>query len=269
MARILVCGDAMTDLYWRGDSSRLSPEAPVPVVSVTHIERREGAAANVANNIEAMGIQVERLFGSSKEKIQKIRLMARNQHVVRIDFDHQQSAIEPFNAFEDALQRCQIVVFIDYGKGSLDNIEILIDKACGKTILIDPKGHDYGKYRGATLIKPNREEMKELIGGWKTQDELDFKSRQFLLASGIESIMLTQAADGMTLYTRTETLHFKAEAPEIVDVSGAGETALAAYAVSLAKGFSSSHAAKYANKAAGIACSRFGTTIVMENEVFG
>ena len=271
MSKVLVCGDSMSDLYWFGGVSRISPEAPVAVVQVARTERREGAAANVANNIEAMGVPCERIFGTSKERIQKIRLLAKSQHVVRIDFDHPQAPIECNAAYEDALGRCEIVVFVDYGKGSLANVQALIATAreANRSVFVDPRGHDFGKYRGATMLKPNREEMKELIGGWTTQDELDFKARQFLLASGIESILLTQAADGMTLYTRTETLHLGAEPGDIIDVSGAGEAALAGYTAAIAKGHSPQDAVRYANKAAGLCIGRFGTTVVTQAEVFG
>lgn len=268
--KVLVCGDAMADIYWRGNVSRVSPEAPVPIVAVGEKERRDGAAANVANNIESLGVLTERIFGGG-ERIQKIRLLAQNHHVVRIDFDYPQTPIEADASYEDALTRCEIVVLVDYAKGSLTKVQALIAKAreMKRQVFVDPRGHDFGKYRGATLLKPNREEMKELVGGWASQDELDFKARQFLLASGIESILLTQAAEGMTLYTKTDTLHVKAEHKDVVDVSGAGEAALAGYTAAIAKGMSAADAVKYANRAAGIAVGRFGTAVAKECEVFG
>ncbi len=259
----------MADLYWNGLVARVSPEAPVPIVAIGSVEKREGAAANVANNIEAMGVPCERIFGGG-ERIQKIRLLAKKQHVARIDFDYPQRAIECDAAYEDALGRCEIVVLVDYGKGSLGNVAALIAKARDKgcSVFVDPRGHDINKYRGATLLKPNKHEMKELVGGWTTQDELDFKARQFLLASGIESILLTQAEEGMTLYTKTDTLHLKADPTEIVDVSGAGEAALSGYTAAIAKGYTPVQAVTYANRAAGLCVSRFGTTVVTEGEVF-
>lgn len=270
MSRVLVLGDAMADLYWHGNSTRISPEAPVPIIAVGKIEKREGAAANVANNIEALGVPCERIFGASRERIQKIRLMAKHQHVCRIDFDYPQTPIECDASYEDALGRCEIVVLVDYGKGSLANVRLLIEKAreAGRQVFVDPRGHDFDKYRGATLLKPNREEMKDLVGGWASQDELDFKAKQFLLASGIESILLTQAADGMTLYTRTEVQHVDAEAGEIVDVSGAGEAALAGYTAAIAKGHAAKDAVRYANRAASLCIGRFGTVVVTQAEVF-
>ena len=263
--KILVLGDAMTDAYWHGDVRRVSPEAPVPIFTVDRWERREGAAANVANNIEAMGVPCERIFGRG-ERIHKIRAIARGQHFARLDFDYPQEPIKVDSVFMDAISRCSLVVMSDYGKGSLANVQELI-QACGeKPVLVDPKGYDYDRYRGAALIKPNRDEMRELVGGWATQDELDFKARQFLLASGIASILLTQASEGMTLYTRAGTQHYPAEAAEVVDVSGAGETAIAAYAAALALGYAP--AAQYANRAAGIACARQGTAIVAGEDVW-
>lgn len=260
----------MADIYWRGNVTRISPEAPVPIVAVVEEEKRDGAAANVANNIEAMGSRCERLFGGGN-RIRKIRLLAANHHTCRIDFDYPQTPIECDASYEDALSRCEIVVLVDYAKGSLAKVQALIQKAreMKRQVFVDPRGHDFDKYRGATLLKPNREEMKELVGGWASQDELDFKARQFLLASGIESILLTQAAEGMTLYTRQDTLHVKAEPRELVDVSGAGEAALSGYTAAIAKGYKPLEAVAYANKAAGIAVSRFGTTVVTEAEVFG
>jgi D-glycero-beta-D-manno-heptose-7-phosphate kinase len=260
----------MQDEYLRGSVSRICQEAPVPVISIASTEIRQGGAANVANNIEAMGVPVERIFGGG-QRIRKIRLLTKTQQVYRVDFDYPQSPIPCDSAYREALERCQIVVLIDYGKGSLANVQELIReaKALQKAVFIDPKGFDYSKYRGATLIKPNREEMKELVGGWSSQDELDFKARQFLLASGIDSILLTQAEEGLTFYTKDSTTHYPSEAKEIVDVSGAGEAALSAFTAAIAKGFKSTEAAGFAIKASAVAIAHFGTTILEEKDVFG
>ena len=268
--KVLVCGDVMQDEYWRGTVSRVSPEAPVPVISITDVETRQGGAANIANNIEAMGVPCERLFGGGL-RIRKIRLLSQSQHLLRVDYDYPQKPIECDQTYVDALGRCQSVVFTDYRKGSLENIQALITQArlMDRFVFIDPKGFDYAKYRGATLIKPNKDEMKELVGGWANQDELDFKARQFLRASGIESILLTQASEGMTLYTKDSTNHYASEAKEVVDVSGAGETALSAFVAAFAKGHTFAECAKYAVKASAVAVTFFGTTIVEEKDVFG
>jgi rfaE bifunctional protein kinase chain/domain len=260
----------MLDEFWTGTISRICPEAPVPVISLSSVETRQGGASNVANNIEAMGVSVERLFGSG-QRIRKIRLITKNQYVYRADFDYPQTPIPCDSTYLEALGRCQVVVLIDYGKGSLTNIQELIRAARGleKVVLVDPKGFDYSKYRGSTMIKPNKDEMKELVGGWVSQEELDFKARQFLAVSGIESILLTQGQDGMTLYTKDSTDHYPAQAKEVVDVLGAGEAALSAFAAAFAKGFSFGDSARYANKAAGVSVGHFGTIILEEKDVFG
>ena len=258
----------MQDEYLWGTSTRLSPEAPVPVVSVQRTEKRPGGAANVAANIEAMGVPVARIFGGG-ERIRKLRIIAGNQHVARIDYDYQQIAIQPDAAFRDALDRCDMVVAVDYGKGALANVQALMDAANGKPFLIDPKGHDYARYRGATLIKPNREEMRDVIGGWGSQDYLDSKAQRILNEFDIGSILLTQAADGMTLYTDTATLHEPSQNHAPLDVSGAGEAALSAYAAALVNGYELASCLRFAAKAAGIAISRQGTTVCTQEEVFG
>lgn len=266
MPKILVIGDAMTDVYWTCDVARIAPEAPVPVMLVRATESRPGAAANVANNIEAMGVPVERIFGRG-ERIVKIRATHAGRYIARADFDYPQEPISPDAAFIDAAERCDLIVALDYGKGSLANIQALI-RATAKPFLIDPKGHSYEKYRGAALLKPNRDEMRELVGGWSTREELDFKARQFLVASGIESILLTQSAEGMTLYTRTATLHEEAQNKAPSDVSGAGEAALSAYATALAKGYELASCLRYASRAAGLAIGRAGTVVLNEEQVF-
>jgi rfaE bifunctional protein kinase chain/domain len=267
--RVLVCGDAMMDHYWSGRAKSISPEAPVPVYLIEKMDVREGAAANVANNIEAMGVPVERMFGGSRERINKIRVLAKNQHIARIDFDPPQLAIRVDADYEDALSRCTAVVFVDYGKGALANIRKLIAKAneLERYILVDPKGHDFNKYRGANLIKPNREEMRDLVGGWNNQHELDLKAHKFLLDSDIESILLTQAEDGMTLYEHGNTHHRPASDGPVVDVSGAGEAALAGFSAAIAKGLDQPYAMDYAAKAAAVCVSRFGTTVVTATEL--
>lgn len=266
--KILVCGDAMLDIYYRGHVSRLAPEAPVPVLSVSEVEQRNGGAANVADTIEAMGVPCERLF-SGPRRIEKIRLLHGSHIVARVDFDYPQEPIRPDAAFKDAITRCDMVVFIDYGKGTLSDIASLIQYAreAKRMILIDPKGHDWQRYRGANLIKPNKTEMKELIGGWSSQEELDFKARQFLLISAIDSILLTQASEGMTLYSRTATIHEEAIAQTPLSPTGAGEATIAAYAAAISKGHGPAEALKLASRAAAIACSRFGVTVVKGQEI--
>lgn len=267
--RILVCGDAMVDKYWFGEVDRISPEAPVPVVKMLREEERPGAAANVARNCEAMGAEVDRLFSPSGKKVVKIRLIAKQQQVARIDFDEPQEPVS-VTEFEAMLPKADVVVFSDYGKGALANVERLIGmaKQAGKPVLVDPKGVDYSRYRGADCVKPNLNEMKEISGGWTTEAQLESKVEAVMSCYGLGSVLLTRAADGMTLYGEGRVEHIPAEAREVFDVSGAGDTAIAALAVGMAKGLSLERAARYANRAAGIAVGRFGTAVVTEGEVF-
>lgn len=268
--KILVCGDAMLDEYWKGEVERISPEAPVPVVRMSTNEARDGAAANVAANCRAMGAEVLTHFSPSGERVLKIRVIAKNQQVCRLDFDYPQEPVE-HPGFAEKLAGCGIVIFSDYGKGALSNCGPLIDYArqTGKTVLVDPKGHDYEKYRNADLIKPNVHEMKELVGGWSTEEELTKKAFAFLDRAGIAALLLTRASEGMTLYEPDgKRTNIEAEAREVFDVSGAGDTAIAALACAMSRGYSLVDAAIYANKAAGLACERFGTAVITEAEVF-
>jgi len=269
--KILVCGDAMLDRYWHGEVSRISPEAPVPVVAVHRTEERRGGAANVAANIEAMGVPCSRIFSPSEEMVVKLRIIGRNQQVVRIDFDHPQESIDENDSYLKAIREASVVVFSDYGKGALKNVKTLIKiaKSLGKRVFIDPKGHDYERYRHADMIKPNINEMKELVGGWSTEEELSKKARRLMQEGGIGSILLTRADKGMTLYDGPTTTQIPAVAKEIYDVSGAGDTAIAAYAVANLKGFDAIECARFANRAAGIVVARFGTSVASEEEVFG
>jgi len=261
----LVCGDSMEDIYIKGETSRISPEAPVAIVKVLETVSKPGGAANVRMNVQTLGMEARGLYSYSAatNPVQKVRVLGRSQQMLRLDYAHRQAPIAP-EAFEPE----PWIIFSDYGKGSLDRVQELIRKSPDSKIFIDPRGTDYDRYKGAWYIKPNKDEMKELVGGWANQDELDFKARQFLSVSGIETILLTQASEGLTLYTRGEALHFPAEATEVIDVLGAGETTLSAFAAALAKGHSFAESAKYACKAAGVSVGHFGTTIVEEKDVF-
>lgn len=267
---ILVCGDAMIDRYYFCDVTRISPEGPVPVALVQRTEDREGGAANVANNVKAMGAASLSCFSPSAECVTKIRIIGRSQQLVRVDFDPPQ---EPLDAedFSAQLRLAKYVIFSDYGKGSLANIQglILKAKAAGKTVLVDPKGYNYKRYAGADVVKPNVDEMRELVGGWATEDELLAKARDLLRRAEIQAILLTRAAKGMTLFTMQGHTQIPAVAQEVYDVSGAGDTAIAAFAVALSRGHGFHIAASYANKAAGIVVGRFGTSVATEKEVFG
>jgi rfaE bifunctional protein kinase chain/domain len=256
----------MVDEYWFGTVSRVSPEAPVPVLSIERVETREGAAANVANNCRALGAPVRAVFGGG-DRIRKIRAVSRNQQMMRLDYDFPQIPIKGLD-----YSGVSLVVFVDYGKGSLRDVRELILKAkeAGVRVLVDPKGYDYEKYRGADLIKPNLDEMRVMVGGWEDEEDLANKVQELQERAEIGAVLLTRAADGMTLYAGWggTSLSVPARATGLVDVSGAGETALAAFAVALHEDCSLYAAMEYANKAAGIAVGRFGTTVVRREEVF-
>lgn len=258
----------MVDRYWFGEVRRISPEAPVPVVRMGKVEERAGAAANVAANCEAMGAQVTRLFSPS-DPVVKIRVIGKSQQVVRVDFDTPQLPVDP-TQFKDLASKASIVLFSDYGKGALTNIAdlITIAKEEGAKVLIDPKGHDYARYLGADLVKPNLDEMREMVGGWGSETELEAKAAKLRQDSHVSAILLTRAADGMTLFTDSGQTHIESTAHEVFDVSGAGDTAIAALSVGLEMGLSLETASRYANKAAGIAVGKFGTAVVSKHEVF-
>ena len=288
----------MSDTYWFGDVSRISPEAPVPIVKIDHEETRPGAAANVARNARAMGAEVtlccvlgrdeggdtvrqiielegiQNAIVTGGKTIRKLRVIGRQQQVVRVDFD------EPVDddsralldvTFRGTVQDCDIVVFSDYGKGALADIQVLIQvaKRAGKLVLIDPKGYDYKKYAGADLVKPNQDEMRALVGGWTSEAVLGEKVARLRDETGLAKILMTRASDGMSLFTETGATHYKAAAAEVYDVTGAGDTAIAALAVGLGRRMSLDGAVYHANLAAGIAVGRFGTAVVTGKEVFG
>ena len=267
---ILVVGDAMTDKYYFADVTRISPEAPVPVAQIQRTEEREGGAANVLNNARAMGAQARGLFSRSPEPVVKIRVIGKAQQMIRLDFDQPQ---EPVSEAEFAIivNDAKIVIFSDYGKGGLAHVDKLISmaKSASKVVLVDPKGYDYTRYAGADVVKPNLDEMRALIGGWSSEEQLAEKVRLLRKNTGIKAILLTRAAAGMTLYTESGAFNIPSTAKEVYDVSGAGDTAIAAFAVAQSMGHDWLSAAQYANKAAGIACGRFGTAIVNKEEVFG
>jgi len=266
---ILVCGDAMQDHYWRSDVTRISPEAPVPVAKVISKEVREGGAANVLNNVRAMGAQAVGLFSRSPEPIVKIRVIARSQQMARIDFDAPQEPVSTAE-FSIAALDAKYVIFSDYGKGCLVHVQdmILMAKETGCQVYVDPKGYDYTRYKMADVVKPNLDEMRELVGGWASEAQLTEKAANLRRAMGIKAILLTRAAAGMTLYIESGAFNIPSAAKEVYDVSGAGDTAISAFAVAQSMGHDWLSAAQFANKAAGLAVAKFGTAVITKEEVF-
>lgn len=297
-AHILVVGDVMLDRYWFGDTERISPEAPVPVVQINKIEERLGGAANVARNGATLGAQLSLvgLIGADepgrivqdlllKQGIQsslqvdasvptivKLRVIARQQQLIRLDFEEEpaKDALDAkLAAFESLLPKHQAVIFSDYGKGALTHIEKMIAtaKAAGKIVLVDPKGSDYSKYRGASIITPNRSELRQVVGRWRTEDELTSKAQALRQNLGLGALLLTRSEEGMSLYTEQGVEHVKAQAREVFDVSGAGDTVIGTMAVALAAGWNLSKAMALANRAGGIVVGKLGTATISWEEL--
>lgn len=298
-AKILVVGDVMLDRYWFGDVNRISPEAPVPVLKVERVEERPGGAANVARNIASLGAHSTLLSvvgndeaGDCLEKLLtqhgnvnallhrdstisttiKLRAVARHQQLLRIDFETQPSH-EVLNTkladFRAQLPDADVVILSDYGKGGLTHISEMIKLAreAGKPVLVDPKGDDYTRYAGATLLTPNRSEFREVAGSWKNEAELNEKAERLRKELKLEALLVTRSEEGMSLYRVNEILHEPTQSREVFDVSGAGDTVIATLAVMLACGAEWSHAVRIANRAAGIVVGKLGTAMVSRDEI--
>jgi rfaE bifunctional protein kinase chain/domain len=281
-ARVLVVGDAMLDRYWFGSVDRISPEAPVPVVRIAREEERLGGAANVALNIKSLGAQaslmtvvgtdepagklrkllaehgVQSLLGSDSKlnTIVKLRVIGRSQQLIRLDFENQPD--------HDA------VLFSDYGKGGLTHIPRMISRArqSGKPVLVDPKGNDYGRYAGATVITPNREELAQVIGPWSSEAQLQERAQQLRQAQSFGAILLTRSGEGISLFDERGHLQVPALAREVFDVTGAGDTVIAVLAVLLACGMDLRDALPVVNRAGGIVVGKFGAANLGYDELF-
>lgn len=298
-ARVLVVGDVMLDRYWFGEVSRISPEAPVPVLKVERVEARPGGAANVARNIAALGAQTTLLSvvgrdeaGDSLERLLqeqagvtallhrdetidttiKLRTIARQQQLLRIDFETPPSH-DVLNAkladFSARLPEADVVVLSDYGKGGLAHIEAMIAMArvAGKPVLVDPKGDDYARYRGATLLTPNRSEFRQVAGSWHDEGELARKAERLRRDFDLTALLVTRSEEGMTLFRDSGVLHEPTQGREVYDVSGAGDTVIATLAVMLASRADLPHAMHVANRAAGIVVGKLGTAVVSREEI--
>jgi rfaE bifunctional protein kinase chain/domain len=298
-ARVLVVGDAMLDRYWHGAVERISPEAPVPVVKVSREEERIGAAANVAYNISTLGAQASflgvvgddepghRLEVLLKETgIQahlkrdpglrttvKLRVIGRQQQLLRMDFenepDHEILALQN-EAFAGLLPQHDAILFSDYGKGGLAHIPVMIAsaRAAGKPVLVDPKGSDYGRYRGASVITPNRAELQDVVGRWHGEDDLKSRAHKLRAELGLDGLLLTRSEEGMTLFDAQGEFTVKAQAREVFDVTGAGDTVIATLAAMVAAGLPLREAVPIANRAGGIVVGKFGTATVSYEELF-
>ena len=296
--RILVVGDVMLDRYWFGDSERISPEAPVPIVQVAKIDERLGGAANVARNVAALGAKTsllgvvgvdeagtrvsDLLLASGVDShleqdakvptTVKLRVIARQQQLIRLDFEEAPSAAaleHKLARFEALLGAVDAVILSDYGKGALDQVATMIlqAKAKQKIILVDPKGSDFERYRGATVITPNRGELRQVVGKWASEDELTERAQALRRSLDIQALLLTRSEDGMSLYTDAGVSHVRAQAREVFDVSGAGDTVIATLAVALAAAWPLERAMALANRAGGIVVGKLGTATVTSEEL--
>lgn len=307
-ARVLVVGDVMLDRYWFGDVARISPEAPVPVVHVKRSEARPGGAANVARNVAALGTRVSLLSVVGRdeagaqlaallknEKVHarlhrdksvdttvKLRVIGRQQQLLRVDFEtapgHEVLAAK-LREYRRLVPTHDVVILSDYGKGGLAHIEAMIAAAnkAGKPVLVDPKGDDFSRYCGATLLTPNRSEFNQVAGRARSEADLTVRAQKLRKSLRLEALLVTRSEEGMTLYRGSrdsrdnasgQRLHVPAQAREVYDVSGAGDTVIATLGAALGGGLPMEEAVRIANRAASIVVGKFGTAVVTPQELF-
>jgi rfaE bifunctional protein kinase chain/domain len=298
-AKVLVVGDAMLDRYWYGNVDRISPEAPVPVVRVTREEERIGAAANVAYNVITMGAQaslltivgndeashklealvattgIQPFFGRDADlkTTVKLRVIGRQQQLLRVDFENtpkHEVLISQTVEFSKLINSHDVVLFSDYAKGGLAHVAdmIALARAAGKRVLVDPKGSDYERYTGATIITPNKSEMQAAVGAWKDDAELAIKAQNLRTQLKLDAVLVTRSEEGMSLFDINGALHTPTHALEVFDVTGAGDTVIATFATLLAAGLTLREAMPFANKAGGIVVGKFGTATASYKELF-
>jgi rfaE bifunctional protein kinase chain/domain len=297
-AHVLIVGDVMLDRYWFGDVERISPEAPVPVVKIARSEERPGGAANVARNVAALGAHVMLLAATGRdepadtllrlldsERIRtsflrdgaltttvKLRVIGRQQQLLRIDFEtappHELLAAS-LAEFDRLLASADALVLSDYGKGGLAHIATMIERgrAAGRPVLVDPKGDEWERYRGATVITPNRAEFRQVAG--RARDERDLARRAQALRRdlALDALLLTRAEEGMSLFSDAGAVSIPAQAREVFDVSGAGDTVIAALGALLAAGAPLAQAMAIANEAAGVVVGKLGTAVAEPDEL--
>jgi len=298
-AKVLVVGDVMLDRYWYGAVDRISPEAPVPVVRITREENRLGGCANVAFNAVSVGAQASLLsvvgddeashllqdliaksgitpyFGRDAQlkTTVKLRIIGRQQQLLRVDFENtpqNEVLSSQTQQFMQLLPDHPVVLFSDYGKGGLAHVTDMIAAArkSNKAVLIDPKGSDFSRYAGATCITPNRAELQQVVGGWNSEEELSAKAHNLRQQLKLDAVLLTRSEEGMTLFDAQGAAHIAAQAREVFDVTGAGDTVIATLAALVAAGMSLRDAMPWANRAGGVVVGKFGTATVSYEELF-
>lgn len=298
-ANILVVGDIMLDRYWLGPTSRISPEAPVPVVKIEGMDERPGGAANVALNIAALqsSVQVLGLGGNDEsaqtlakvlhavganceilpvdnmDTITKLRVLSRNQQLIRLDFEKSFAGVDKSELNRQAekkLADASVLVLSDYAKGCLSDPQALIEMAknANVPVVVDPKGSDFSKYRGASLLTPNMSEFQQVVGECQSESEIVEKAQNLLAEFDIGALLVTRSEHGMTLIRRDEKeFHLPAKAREVYDVTGAGDTVVATLACAIGAGFDYQEACMLANSAAGIVVGKLGTSTVSIQEL--
>jgi rfaE bifunctional protein kinase chain/domain len=294
-----VVGDVMLDQYVFGEVDRISPEAPVPIVRVNHREERLGGAANVARNVVELGIstsligvvgedeagsKVENLLRESKinsylkhdhsiSTIIKLRVIGRQQQLLRVDFEERPNEgvlRNKLSQFLTLLPDYQVVILSDYAKGALANVREMIAHGIElkKTILVDPKGLDFDRYSGASILTPNKSELCKVIGEWKSESDLTEKSQNLRRHLKLKALLVTRSEEGISLYTEDFVHHVPTRAREVFDVSGAGDTVIATLGAMLASGKNLIDAVEIANRAGGIVVGKLGTATVTYPELF-
>ena len=298
--RVLVVGDVMLDRYWHGEVSRISPEAPVPVVHIRREESRLGGAANVALNIKALGARatllsmvgrdeaahnlrslltkhdIETDLGEdpNMETTVKLRVIGRSQQILRIDFekepDHEVFG-NMLERFKTLVDEHDAVLFSDYGKGCLANIPRMIQMArtAGKPVLVDPKGSDWERYIGATIITPNRAELIQVVGSWSSEAQMHDKAEVLCKKLDLKALLVTRSEEGMTLFEAERVTSVPSQTHEVADVTGAGDTVIATMAIMVACGLNMPEAMALSNRAAGLVVAKFGTASLTYDELHG
>ncbi|WP_174874946.1 D-glycero-beta-D-manno-heptose-7-phosphate kinase [Vogesella oryzae] len=298
-SRVLVVGDVMLDRYWFGDVSRISPEAPVPVARINRMEERAGGAANVARNIAGLGghatilsvvgddeaaTALSRLLAADGIQASlkrdpdisttvKLRVVARQQQLIRLDFEDAPSheiLADKLDEYAAIVAAHDVVILSDYGKGGLTHVArmIALARAAGKPVLIDPKGDDYSKYAGATLLTPNRSEFRQVAGSWQSEEQLTAKAEALRSELKLDALLVTRSEEGMTLFRADGAVHEPTLAKEVYDVSGAGDTVIGTLGLMLAAGLEMPLAMSLANAAAGIVVAKLGTAVCHQHELF-
>lgn len=298
-SKVLVIGDVMLDRYWLGSATKISPEAPVPVVNHRQILESAGGAANVAMNLACLGVQTK-IIGitgddndatilknilskqnisfdfclSKKPTITKTRIMSQHQQLLRVDNEKLPlTSNSLFDIIENNIDDFDYIVLSDYGKGTLSDVKAIIEliNSKGKKALVDPKGNDFTKYTGSFLITPNLSEFKQISGDINSEEELESKANKLILELNLNSLLLTRSEDGVSLFQKTENgikhIKHKTKAKEVYDVTGAGDTVIATLAASLAANCSLDDSVELANLAAGVVVAKTGTATLTAREL--